>query len=99
MVVNKFQETNGLEEFKMAFCSKCGAPINGEKFCPACGAPQQYQQTGAPQGGAQQQYQQTGAPQGGAQNGFDKFMDYAAVGEHTVDVVDDGLDLLKIWCH
>ena len=45
----------------MAFCSKCGAPVNGEKFCPACGAPQQYQQTGA--------------PQGGAQGNFDKFMD------------------------
>lgn len=61
MVVNKFQQINGLEEFKMAFCSKCGATINGEKFCPACGAPQQYQQTGA--------------PQGGAQGNFDKFMD------------------------
>lgn len=23
----------------MAFCGKCGAPLNGGKFCPNCGAP------------------------------------------------------------
>lgn len=23
----------------MAFCGKCGTPINGERFCPKCGTP------------------------------------------------------------
>lgn len=23
----------------MAFCGKCGTPIDGEKFCPNCGTP------------------------------------------------------------
>lgn len=29
----------------MAFCGKCGAPLDGEKFCPNCGAPVKLKQS------------------------------------------------------
>ena len=29
----------------MAFCGKCGAPLDGEKFCPNCGEPVELEQS------------------------------------------------------
>lgn len=29
----------------MAFCGKCGASLDGEKFCPKCGAPVELEQS------------------------------------------------------